>query len=131
MSITEILKTYLLTTPVFLGIDAFWLGVIAKNFYQQRIGDLIRTPINWLPALVFYLLFPLGIILFAVKGRNNWQEVLLFGALFGFYTYATYDLTNLATLKGWPLTVTVVDILWGSFIATVTAGVAYWISTNA
>ena len=133
MTALEILKTYALTTPIFLGIDLLWLGVIAKNFYQEKLGEMLRNPVNWPPAIIFYLLFPLGVILLAVspaKESESLQKALILGALFGFYTYSTYDLSNLATLKNWPLSVTITDIIWGTFISTVTAGVAYLITNN-
>ena len=132
MTAIEILKTYALTTPIFLGIDLLWLGVIAKNFYQEKLGPMLRDPVNWPPAIIFYLLFPLGVIILAVspaKEAESLQKALFLGALFGFYTYATYDLSNLATLKNWPLQVTITDIIWGTFISTVTAGVAYLITS--
>lgn len=133
MTVAEIVKTYLLTTPVFLGIDILWLAVIAKNFYQEKLGSMLRDPVNWPPAVIFYLLFPLGVIIFSIipaKEAESLQKALALGALFGFYTYATYDLSNLATLKNWPLQVTITDIIWGTFISTVTAGVAYLIANN-
>ena len=133
MTTFEILKTYALTTPIFLGIDLLWLGVIAKNFYQEKLGGMLRDPVNWPPAIIFYLLFPLGVIILAVspaKEAESLQKALILGALFGFYTYSTYDLSNLATLKNWPLSVTITDIIWGTSISTVTAGVAYLIASN-
>jgi uncharacterized membrane protein len=99
-----------------------WLGVVAKNFYKNQIGFLMTPNINWLAAIIFYLIFIAGLILFVVSpalAKSSLQHALVFGALFGFITYATYDLTNLATLKDWPLTVTIVDMIWGSVFGNV------------
>jgi len=116
MSIYFYLKLYLLTIPVFFAIDMIWLAGIAKNFYRPRIGHLMSDEVNWIAAFSFYLLFIIGIILFGVRPgllSGQWQEAALYGALFGFFTYATYDLTNMATLRDWSLTVVIVDIIWG------------------
>jgi uncharacterized membrane protein len=97
-----------------------WLGVAAKNFYAKHIGFLMKANVNWAAAILFYLLFIAGLVVFVVVPaleKGSWVRALLFGALFGLITYATYDLTNLATLKDWPLVVTVVDLLWGTVLA--------------
>jgi len=95
-----------------------WLGVIAKDFYQVRIGHLME--INWTAAIMFYVVFLIGLTYFAIypaiSNGTAWKATLLAGALFGFFTYATYDLTNLATLRGWPLDLTLVDMVWGSVL---------------
>jgi len=101
MSITFYLKLYALTVPVFFAIDMVWLGIIAKGFYQRRLGFLLSPGINWAAAITFYLLFIVGILIFAVRpavDSNSWIQSVIFGALFGFFTYATYDLSNLATM---------------------------------
>jgi uncharacterized membrane protein len=106
------IKLYLIALPVFLAIDMIWLGFIAKSFYAQQIGFLIKPNINWAAAILFYLLFIVGLVIFVISPaieKGSWVYALFSGALFGFITYATYDLTNLATLKDWPLLVTVVD----------------------
>ena len=113
------LKLYLLTVPVFFTIDLLWLGVVAKNFYQNNLVHLLRPAVNWPAAFLFYFIYIAGIILFAVKpglDAQSFAKAALWGALFGFFTYATYDLTNLATLRDWPLKVVVIDILWGSLL---------------
>ncbi len=119
MSSLQFAYLYLCTVPVFFLIDMIWLGVVAKNFYQDNIGYLLG-PINWPAAIIFYLLFIVGIIIFAVAPALETQSLLkavVLGALFGFFTYATYDLTNLATVKDWPLIVVFVDIAWGMVLS--------------
>ena len=96
------IKLYLLTLPIFFAVDMVWLGVIAKNFYSKQIGFLMKTDINWLAAIIFYLLFIVGLVVFVISPalqEKSLSKVLISGALFGLITYATYDLTNLATLK--------------------------------
>ena len=125
------LKLYAIALPVFLAMDMVWLGLVAKNFYRNQIGFLMRTDINWAAAIVFYLLFVVGLVLFVIAPaieKNSWLHALLFGALFGLITYATYDLSNLATLKDWPLLVTVVDLAWGALLAASVSSVTYFIA---
>lgn len=116
--------TYITTLLVFTAIDAVWLGVIAKNLYQKYLGHLLTDQVNWLAAVIFYLLFILGLVVFVIFPNINQEsitKVALYGALFGLITYATYDLTNLATIKNWPLNVTIIDLAWGAFIASTTS----------
>lgn len=122
---------YLLTFAIFLAIDFVWLNFIAKNLYAQKIGHLLADNPNLVPALIFYLLFIIGVIIFAVLPgyeSKSLLKVVLLGALFGCLTYSTYDLTNLATLKDWSLSVTIIDIIWGTAISTVTATASYYIA---
>lgn len=122
------LKVYLLTFIVFLGIDAVWLAKIAPNFYKTNIGHLMAEKPNLIAAGVFYIINIFGIVLFAINPalqKNSTASAFIYGALYGLATYATYDLTNLATLKDWPLKVTVVDIIWGMFLTSLTAGVGF------
>lgn len=127
---TYYLKLYLLTVPVFFAIDLIWLGVVAKNFYQDNLSAFLSPSVNWPAALAFYFMYIAGIILFAVKPGLDAQSLgkaAIWGALFGFFTYATYDLTNLATLRDWPLKVVVVDIAWGTLLCTLVASGSYLI----
>jgi uncharacterized membrane protein len=127
------IKLYIIALPVFLAIDMAWLGVVAKKFYAQRIGFLMKTDINWTAAILFYLLFIIGLVLFVIMpavGKGSWVHALLFGALFGLIAYATYDLTNLATLKDWPLLVTVVDLAWGAVLAGSVSMLTYFIASE-
>ncbi len=124
---------YLITVPVFFLIDLVWLGVVAKDFYQRHLGYLMRPQVNWTAAILFYLVFIVGIVLFAVKPALEAQSAsraLVYGALFGFFTYATYDLTNLATVKDWPAIVTVVDLVWGTVLCGTVAWGSYFISSR-
>ena len=132
--IMRIIYLYLLALPVFFAIDMLWIGVIAKSFYRQNLGHLLRPDVNWAAALIFYLLYIAGILIFATLPaleKKSLQQAVIMGALFGFFCYATYDLTNLATMKDWPVKVVVVDILWGmaltSFVAAATFFIGKWI----
>lgn len=117
------LKSYIVSLLVFSVIDAVWLGVIAKNLYADSIGFLMRPQPNWVAAIIFYLLFIGGLVFFAVQpGRDmtSLPAIFLTGAFFGLVTYGTYDLTNLATLKNWPVSLTLIDLAWGAFISGTT-----------
>ncbi len=119
------IKLYFLAFIVFLGIDSVWL---APNFYKTNIGHLMAEKPNLIAAGIFYLINIFGIIFFAVipsLNKNSPAAAFLTGALYGLVTYATYDLTNLATLKNWPLKVTLVDIIWGMFLSSLTAGLTF------
>jgi uncharacterized membrane protein len=125
---TKYLIAYAGTALVFFAFDMVWLTRIARNFYRDALGDLLLQPPNMVAAGLFYSVFIVGIVIFAVApalAAQSWGRALLLGALFGFFTYATYDMTNLATLKGWPLKVVVVDILWGSALTGVSALAGY------
>lgn len=116
----SILISYFLTLVVFLIVDMLWLGIIAKNLYQSYLGNFLSDSVNWTAAIIFYFIYVVGISIFAIYPAVNKDSVMnaiLLGALFGFFTYATYDLTNLATLKGWPLPIVFIDIAWGTFLS--------------
>ncbi len=124
-------KLYAIALPVFFAIDMIWLGVVAKNFYRAQIGTLMKSNVNWTAAIIFYLIFIAGLIIFVITpamANNSWTHALLFGALFGLVCYATYDLTNLAVAKDWPLWVTIVDLAWGSVLAASVSVVTYIIA---
>jgi uncharacterized membrane protein len=125
------IKLYLIALPVFFAIDMIWLGLVAKTFYREQIGFLMKSDINWAAAIIFYLLFIAGLVLFVIVPayeKGSWSHALSYGAIFGLITYATYDLTNLATLKDWPLTVTIVDLCWGAVLAGSVSTIAYLIA---
>jgi uncharacterized membrane protein len=128
MQLTTFFALYFISVPIFFAIDMLWLGVVAKNFYQSRLGHLLGD-INWVAAIIFYLIFLVGLTIFATYPAIMKQSImtaLIFGMLYGFFTYATYDLTNLATLRDWPLSVVFVDILWGTVLGgSVAAGTYY------
>ena len=119
------LALYAISVPVFFIIDMIWLGFVASSFYKDRLGDMMQ--INWTAAISFYFVFLLGLVLFAIYPQldKGWQMVMLYGGLFGFFTYATYDMTNLATLKNWPLDLVLVDIVWGTVLGASVAGITY------
>jgi uncharacterized membrane protein len=119
MPLTKLLLSYTLSFIVFLIIDFIWLGLIAKDMYKKQIGHLMADQVNWIAALIFYLLFVAGVFVFAILPaveKNSWSSAVILGALFGMFTYATYDLTNLATLKAWPIKLVFIDIIWGMFL---------------
>jgi uncharacterized membrane protein len=126
----KIILSYLLTALVFFAIDMVWLGVVAKNLYQKHLGHLLRSDVNWVAAISFYLLFIVGILIFAVfpaVEKESLQRALVLGALFGFIAYATYDLTNLATLKSWPSTIVWIDMAWGAILTASVSAAGYGI----
>jgi uncharacterized membrane protein len=125
---TFYLKLYLCTLLAFFAIDIVWLGLVARGFYQKQLGFLLRANPNWPAAIVFYLLFVFGLVVFVVVPSleaGSTRKVLILGALFGLITYATYDLTNLATVKDWPWIVTVADLCWGVVLATSVSYLGY------
>ena len=125
------LKLYLVTVVVFFLVDIIWLGVISKNLYKEYLGHLMAPKVNWPAALVFYLLFIAGLLFFvidpALVKSSLWYAVAA-GGFFGLITYGTYDLTNLATLKDWPPTITLIDLAWGTFLNAATSGLTYLIA---
>lgn len=126
-------KLYLIALTVFLIIDILWLTVIAKNLYQNQIGTLMKDNINYISAIIFYLLFIIGLVVFVISPaveNESWTHALIYGALFGLITYATYDLTNLATLKDWPINVTIIDLIWGMTISSAVSVITYFIASN-
>ncbi len=125
------IKLFLIALPVFFAIDMVWLVMVARKFYQKQIGFLMKPEINWFAAIIFYLLFIAGLVTFVISPaieKHSLVHAVLFGALFGLTTYATYDLTNLATLKDWPLLVTVVDLIWGTVLAASISVITYIIA---
>jgi uncharacterized membrane protein len=121
-----------LTFVVFLLLDLVWLVKISPRFYKKNLGHLMADKVNYVPAIIFYLIFIVGITLFVIgpayTGGRGWSYALIYGAIFGLVTYSTYDLTNFATLKKWPLNVTLADIAWGTFLSTATAISVYYLA---
>lgn len=120
----KLVVTYLSATAVMVMIDLVWLGLIAKPMYQQGIGHLMAEKPNIAAAIGFYLLFPIGLMIFAILPEATdvgWQNTALLGAMFGFFAYATYDLTNLATFKNYPLKLALIDMFWGTLVSAVAA----------
>ena len=122
MNVKSIFISYILTFIVFFIVDMFWLGLIAKNLYQKYLGGFLSNRVNWTAAMIFYLIYVVGISIFAIYpavNKGSAFNAILMGALFGIFTYATYDLTNLATLKGWPLPIVFIDIFWGAVLSAI------------
>jgi uncharacterized membrane protein len=125
-----LLKPYLLTLVPFVTLDALWLGLIAPQFYRSQIGHLMADQVNWPAAALFYALYIIGMVIFVTGPaiqRGDLRQALVSGALFGFITYATYDLTNHATLRDWPLLMTIVDLAWGTTLGALTSIGATWL----
>jgi uncharacterized membrane protein len=130
MTIRQSVVLYLITLAVFYAVDMVWLGLVAKTFYRKHLGFLMGPKVVWPAAILFYLLFIAGLLVFAVRpalAAGAPVRALVLGAFLGLVSYATYDLTNLATLKDWPLLVAVVDLVWG----TVLGGTVSWLSALA
>jgi uncharacterized membrane protein len=126
----KLLAAYLSTTLVMVIIDLVWLGFVAKPMYQAGIGHLMTDKPNLVAAFCFYALFPIGLMIFAIlpeAASTTWQRTAWLAALFGFFAYATYDLTNLATLKDYPLQLALVDMLWGSLVSAVAASAGRYV----
>jgi uncharacterized membrane protein len=122
------IKLYLMAVPIFFLMDMFWLGLIARNFYQKHLGFILSPQVNWPAAITFYLIYIAGIIFFAVVPaleKDSLATAILWGGLFGFFTYVTYDLTNMALIKGWPLKVVIVDVVWGFFLCATVAALTF------
>lgn len=125
----QYLAVYAVSVPIFFAIDMVWLGFVANTFYRSQIGHLMGSTVNWPVAFAFYFLFLLGLLIFAILPAieaQSFTKALVYGALFGFFTYMTYDLTNWSTLREWPILVSLVDIAWGTFLSATVASVTYW-----
>jgi uncharacterized membrane protein len=125
------LKLFLITLPVFFAIDMLWLGVIARDFYRDQIGSLMKADVNWWAAILFYLIFIAGMVFFVIAPafkKRSWRHALFVGAIFGFVTYATFDLTALALLKDWPLLITLVDLAWGTVLSATVCLISFSIA---
>ena len=130
MPFYKLIISYLLTTVVFFAVDIAWLGLIAKGLYKKYLGSFLSDKVNWPAAIIFYLLFIIGIFYFAILPaveKNSLAKAIISGALFGFFTYATYDLTNLATLKDWPLPIVFIDIIWGAVLTGIVSTAGFYI----
>ena len=129
LQVQTFLTLYVISVPLFFLIDMLWLGVIASDFYRTRLSHVMGE-VNWTAAIIFYLIFLVGLTFFAIYPSATKGTILsaaLLGGLFGFFTYATYDMTNLATLRNWPLSVAIVDILWGTILGASVAALTVWL----
>ncbi len=127
---SDFIIRYLIAGALFAVIDGIWLSFVANKLYRSQLGSLLLDKPNLPAAIVFYLVFLVGLVVFVINPAmqsNDWKVALGLGALFGFVTYATYDLTNLATLKGYPLTITIVDLIWGTVLTASVSVAAFYI----
>ena len=127
------LKLYSTAVTIFFGLDMIWLGLVANRFYKSHIGTFLRPDIQWGPALLFYGLFVLGLLVFVISpavANGSIRSAIGYGALFGLISYATYDLTNLATLRDLPWIVSVVDMAWGGILGAVVSGLTVFIANR-
>lgn len=137
MELLSMVRLYLIAVVVFFAVDMVWLGYLARGFYRNNLDPVVNVDINWRAAIVFYLIYIAGILIFAIVPAlraESFQKAVVWGAMFGFFTYATYDLTNMATIRNWPLKMVVVDILWGTVLSTTVATLTYlggrWFQTG-
>jgi uncharacterized membrane protein len=124
---------YIAAITFFFLVDLIWLGFVAKDFYRSSIGHLMADGFNIPAAVVFYLIYTAGLFFFAVNPAltsGDWQKAALLGAAAGFFAYATYDLTNMATLKDWPLGITLADMAWGTLLSSAVATVGYAVASR-
>jgi len=131
--VTKHVVCYGVTLLTMLVVDGIWLGLVAKGFYKEHLGHLMAEKVNFLAAVLFYAVYPLGVVYFAASSSldsGEWRDAALRGALFGFVAYATYDLTNWATLKDFPAQVALVDIIWGSALTALAATVGMLAAKN-
>lgn len=128
MSIIQTILAYLVTLIVFLILDSIWLGLIAPKLYKRYIGHLMAKRPNFLAAGIFYILFVAGLMVFVLAPALSVGSVsyaALFGALYGFFTYVTFDITSQAIFKNWPTAITLIDITWGSLLSFGVSIVSY------
>ena len=133
MTVSSFFKLYGVALITFFAMDLLWLGVVARGFYQTHMGHLMKPSVNWAAAVAFYLLFLVGLVVLVILPaveRESFANAVLLGALFGLVTYAAYDLTNLATLDGFPLKVALVDLVWGTVLCATVSAVTFLVSTR-
>jgi len=126
----NVLLYFVVAFVAFLAVDALWLGLVAPKFYKNQIGHLMAAKPNFTAAAIFYLIFIVGLVYFVLLPaitNESWVIALSNGALFGLVTYATYDLTNMATLREWPITMVIVDLTWGIVLSTTVSLLSYFI----
>jgi len=131
MGFSKTLILYFSTLLVFFVIDLIWLLLMNSRFYKIQLAGLMSNKVNWLPAILFYLLFIVGVLLLVVLpavDRDSWIRAMLLGGLLGMIAYSTYDLSNLATIKNWPVVVTIVDIVWGTVLSAIVATISFYIA---
>lgn len=120
----SLLKLYAASLLIFCAIDFFWVGIFAKAWYHRELGHLLVDSVRWAPVIAFYTFYAAAILVFAVLPSlklGSWQYALFYGAFLGFISYSAYDLTNLATIKNWPVWLALSDIAWGAFVTGATS----------
>ena len=133
LGFTQFLKLYAISVPVFFVIDFLWLGLIAKPFYDKHLGYILRSQVLWTAAILFYLFFLLGLVVFVIApavDAGSLSKAILLGLFFGFITYQTYELTNYALVKDWPLIVVIVDIAWGMVLSSLVSAITFLVATK-
>jgi uncharacterized membrane protein len=126
----ETVKVYMIALVVFFIIDIIWLAIVAKNVYRKELGYIMSDKPNWIAAIIFYLIFITGMVFFVINpaiAKDSWSYALFVGMFFGFITYATYDLTNLATLKDWPIKITIIDLFWGTSLGGLVSTITFFL----
>lgn len=131
----NVLIQYIIVLVSYLSLDAVWLGLVSRGVYRAKIGHLMSDTINWGAAAIFYMLFAAGVVYFVVQPavaeasmRTALLTALMRGAILGFLAYGTYDFTNFATLKSWPLSITLIDLAWGTFVIAAASVIATFFS---
>jgi uncharacterized membrane protein len=127
------LTAYISALLTFIVVDFLWLSTMSSRLYKPVLGDILLPNFSVMPAVVFYLLYPIGLVIFAVSPAlkvGNVSTALLLGALFGLFTYGTYDLTNQATLRNWTSSLTLIDMAWGSVLGALTAAAAFLVTSR-
>jgi uncharacterized membrane protein len=133
LGFAQFLKLYAISVPVFFLIDFLWLGLIAKPFYDRHLGYILRSQVLWTAAILFYLFFLLGLVVFVIAPAvesGSLAKAIFLGLFFGFITYQTYELTNYALVKDWPLIVVVVDIAWGMILSSLVSAITFLLATR-
>lgn len=129
---SDFIIRFVVAGVIFALIDAVWLSLVANKFYKSQIGGLLLEKPNFVAAVLFYVIFLIGLVVFVLSpsiAAQDWTWALGLGALFGFVTYATYDLTNLSTLKGFTVKLVIVDMAWGTLVSSVVSVSAYMMLT--
>ena len=127
------ISSYITALMTFFLVDMVWLGAMSSRLYKPVLGDILLGKFSVMPGVAFYLLYPLGLVIFAISPAlksGNVLTALLLGALFGLFTYGTYDLTNQATLRNWTTTLTLVDMAWGGLLGGIAATTAFWVTSK-
>lgn len=125
-----LLKVFVISFIIFLLVDFIWLGVVAKRLYDKELGMLLKEKVNFTAAFIFYIIFIIGLAVFVIIPSIDAKSIvkaMLLGAFFGLVCYATYDLTNFATLNGFPLKIVFIDLMWGTFLGFATSTLTYLI----